>query len=312
MGFFTDIVADSRYTPRRPVSSLPAAGAEMNRGGLPEQPQRPNQAEPIFSPNSVAAQDSGQDAGFNRSVERRGPSQIEHPSDRSDRTVSAQTAVAPTQAAIPPIFSAADVTAGAHRIQRKSMNLPPASVQQPNPSVVTRRAEKIHSNLVVPHKTAAVEERASKVKTADRCDALTPAASGQTAGVPPSQRVYITPASPEAPMAQCGQVSDESPLAKAVIPTEVGPLSQPNVDDGQPSPSPVIAGVVEQVSPSVSPVVSVAAESSRSTSTAKTMQPQVRIGQVNVIVEAPEKPKRAPTSTSTGSDMVSRNFLRSL
>jgi len=315
MGFFADVVADSRHEFRQPGGSVSVAGPEMAGSHLPEQLSQPNQSQPVPRPDATTAQNVGQDALATKSVEGSQPANVQR-SHTPDVAEPAQSSIPPisqpTQAAAPPTFTAAKVTAGTPQIQRKSIRVTPPSAKKPIQSAVTKRAETIRSDLSASHQTSVAEERAVKAETVYRGETPAPLVAEQTHVEQPPQSTIATPTSQERPTASGTQGGSETVVSKAVTPTEAGLLSQPYSAD-EPAPSaPVMAGAVEQASSSQPLVPMTAAVPPRSTSTAKAAPPQVRIGQVNVIVEAPAKPERAPTSTPMSSDMASRNFLRSL
>jgi len=315
MGFFADVVADSRHELRQPGGYVSVAGPEMTGSHLPEQLSQPNPFQPVPRPDATTAQNVGQDALATKSVEGSQPAKVQQ-AHTSDVAEPAQSSSAPTsqltQAAAPPTLTAAKVAAGAPQVQRKSIRVTPPSAKKPIQSAVTKRAEMIHSDLSASHQTSVAEERAVKAETVYRGDAPAPSVTEPIHTEQSSQSTIATPTSQKRPPLSGSQGGGETVVPKAVTPPEAGLLSQPySADKAIPS-APVMAGAVEQASSSQPFVPMTAAVPPRSTSTAKTAPPQVRIGQVNVIVEAPAKPERAPASTPMSSDMASRNFLRSL
>jgi len=313
MGFFANIVADSHYTAQRPegsseLNAVPSVADAAN----PEVLRQPNQSQPAVEQDVMMTQEVGFDAPVTSGVERPLSSRAIYPSQSTDPVASPVEshlpASQPTQTTMPAISNAAEVS----QIQQASAERSPLpAVETMTHPSTTKQAEVSPPDLATPVETPAVGEPPVRGEPVYRMDVSSPSVmeeGGLDQPVDTSVSLLQTSNVPEA------QRGDDSVISKGVTPSEVGSRTQSGSGsaDEQASSAPVVAAAVRQAFPSGQPMVPQMTAPPHVTSASKVAPPQVRIGQVNVIVEAPAKPSRAAVSTSVGNDLASRTFLRSL
>ena len=309
MGFFADIVADSRYAIRRPGRALPAVGADSPELHRPEQSQRPNQSRSGSGPDVSAVQEVGLEAPSVRREEVNVLSPTPRLTDVPEVvTPSGSSPSQPIRTIASPISNPIQATAAASRIQRK----PEAGKAAQSAVTVTRTAGKSRTESVVAPVIPATGGRPVRAESVHRQDTPKPLPSGRPAAGQPSLLVHAAPSSAESADTHDVQEKTGVVMASPVVSVADAPRSRQHPAEEQAFSVPVIAGAVEQVPLPARPITPMVAEQPHSGLASRAAPSQVRIGQVNVIVEVPAKPARAPTPASTDNDLASRTFLRSL
>ena len=178
---------------------------------------------------------------------------------------------------------------------------------------MSKSAGNSHCGQVTPPETAAIEQRAVRAEPVHRVDAASSSVSGRRAVEPPFQALNATASSEEIPATHSDYGSDGTQASKVVVAAATGRRSQSHSADEQVSPATVMAAAVEQqVGLADRLMVPMTAEPEQAALASRTTPTQVRIGQVNVMVETAAKPQAAPTSISRDRNLASRTFLRSL
>jgi hypothetical protein len=311
MGFFANIVADSHYMAQRlEGSSAPNAVSGVADAAIPEEPRQPNQSQSVAKQDVMIGQEVGFDAAVTRGVERPLSAQAIYPS-QSPGPVASPVArnlpdSQPTQTTMPAVPN----TAGVSQIQQMSAQRSPLpAVETVTHPAAIKQAKVNHPDLATPAEMPAVGEGPVRHEPVHRIDVSSPSVM-EGEGV--DQPLDAPPSPLQTSNVAEAQEGDDRVISKGVTPSEIGSRAQSASADERATSAPVVAAVVKQISPSGQPVAAQMIAPPRATSASKATPPQVRIGQVNVIVEAPAKPGRAAVSTSVGNDLASRTFLRSL
>ncbi len=319
MGFFADIIADSRYRIRRPGTPFSVDGADFPEPIAPEQPPHSNQPQRVNQSQSGSRVDVtiGSDIGL-ETPSAGGAEGNGSPSPQmagNSQSPGAQSVVSQAvQAPLSPIPKVANRTGGAPLVQCKPAAAAPTAAGTVQPTVAKWAAER----RSVPTVSAGAPQGAVAAKSpagagpVHRVNSSTLMTNGRAAVSASSPSVTTAAPSSETAGSQAVQEKGGAVTAGAVTPDSSRLLSQPRSSAEVLSSGAVMAGAVEQHSTPTRQIVPMTAEPTPSGMASKRAPPQVRIGQVNVIVEGAAKPERAPPPSSTGDDFASRNFLRSL
>ncbi len=311
MGFFADIIADSRYNIRRPSS--PLARPEVSGTLIPEPLQQSSHLSQSRSRlEARITQDSGLEDPSSRSAKRLVSVQTAQRSHSPEAAPAQSVATPGTQTVLPPIPKVTKTVEGATRIQRKPTATSPTG--KTTTPLSGKAATPPNGKAATPTVTKTLGKRRSVPTTPTQ----TPQSAVATKALIRTEPVHRTNAATLRLNEGIAISHDSSQPINAVSPSpgrgshsvqNSSPSQQHSSAEEAPSGT-VMARAVEQASPTVRQIAPITAEPSHSDMAAKTVLPQVHIGQVNVIVEGSVKSERSPASTRD--DWVSRTFLRSL
>lgn len=316
MGFFTDIIADSHYAPR-PVRHLApampslipepddASAGTAHPGANQAQAIRKTAASPRLQPDINSEEDERPSPVSPPAAAPSTGTANTPPTSQPQPAASVQRGKIPPA---PPIGQSVPlpVTQGAGptpAIQRKPVGSPPStrpvsalSHKDAAPAKPTRAATR---RTTTDSKTPGAEhagmapQQSPKGMGAPSSHAIQPSSPSADLSHPLESGMNLAPKTAQGP-------GDEAPNAQQAISTPLTVSAGP-VKAGPVTPHPVPAATRQGVPINAS-----------TGSPATNVPPQIRIGQINVLVEGPPQSKAGPPSDHSDDGAASRNFLRSL
>ncbi len=299
MGFFADIVSDSHYSIRRSSNSQSDPAADVANSKPPKQSFGTDQIQPVSPLDNVLVHDAEPDAPASRQAEKRATASFDKQSNTTEAIAHNQrTATAPLTK--PRVYSTHSPKRAfaTTEVQRKAISTPPLLTRKTvSPKRPKQRLPDQHDLLPTAKKSADLTDTTPQVGAEDT-NLLSSSIKKQPAVEQPSRAENKTPDPHEASVTDQAQGGNNTVTSAVVEPAE--------------GTSTVFATTVELQSASAPFVGPSKADPMRPNTAAKVAPPQVSIGQVNVIVEAPAKMSPTPASSSVSGDLASRTFLRSL